>query len=70
MSEMRYMVTAWLVDKRCNDNCRIKVYNTDSLEDAVAWVGKIKKAWGDSVILYDRTEHRETYIELREDQRA
>lgn len=67
---MKYTVIAWLVDKRCNDNCNLKEYDTDSLEDAIAWVGKIKKAWGDSAVLIDRTSGKERHIELREDQRA
>ena len=67
---MKYTATAWLVDRRCNDDCNIKTYDTDSLEDAIAWVGKIKKAWGDSAVLIDRERGEERYIELREDQRV
>lgn len=61
---------AWLVDRRCNDDCNLKAYNTDSVEDAMAWTSKIKKAWGDSVVLIDRTSGEEKHIELREDQRT
>ena len=67
---MKYTVMAWLVDKRCNDDCNLKTHNTDSLEDAMAWISKIKKAWGDSVVLIDRTNGEEKYIELRDDQRV
>ncbi len=67
---MKYTVMAWLVDRRCNDDCNLKAYDTDSMEDAMAWIGKIKKAWGDSVVLIDRTSGEEKHIELREDQRA
>lgn len=67
---MNYTVTAWLLDKRCNCNCNLKTYDTDSLEDAMIWINKIKKAWGDSVMLYDRLNNKIRYIELRNDQRV
>lgn len=43
---MNYTVTAWLLDKRCNCNCNLKTYDTDSLEDAMIWINKIKKGVG------------------------
>lgn len=66
---MNYTVTAWLFDKRCNDNCNLKSHDTNSLEDAMIWINKIKKAWGDSVILYDNQNNKMKYIELRDDQK-
>ena len=67
---MKCTVMAWLVDKRCNDDCNLKTYDADSLEDAMVWIGKIRKAWGESVVLIDRTSGEERHIELRDDQRA
>lgn len=67
---MNYTVTAWLLDKRCNDNCNLKTYDTDFLEDAMTWISKIKKAWGDSVMLYDSLNDKFRYIKLRDDQRV
>ena len=65
----RYTVVAWLVDKRCYDNCRIQTYDTDTKEDAIKWTSKIKKAYGDSVKLIDNSDKGgEDYILLREDQ--
>lgn len=66
----RYTVTAWIVDRRCNDNCNLKSFETDTLEDAMALISKIKKAWGDSVRIYDKAKDETRYIELRDDQKS
>ncbi len=66
----RYTVIAWLYDKRYNDNCRIQTYDTDTKEDAIKWISKIKKAHGDSVKLIDNESCKEEYLLLRADQIA
>lgn len=63
-----YTVMAWLVDKRCNDNCRLITYDTESYDDAIQWVSKLKKCYGDSVLLLNRIDNKEESIELRKDQ--
>lgn len=70
MSDTKYTVVAWLFDKRCNDDCNLKSYDFNSLEEASVWIGKIKKAWGDSVMLIDRTSGEVKHIELRKEQRV
>ena len=63
----RYTVMAWIYDRRCLGNCRLTTYDTDDYNDALRWISKIKKAFGDGVKLIDRV-NGESSVLLRDDQ--
>ena len=63
-----YSVIAWIFDKRCNDNCRIVTYDTENYDDAIQWISKLKKCYGDSVELHNRVDNNVEYIELQKEQ--
>lgn len=65
----RYTVMAWLYDKRYNQDCHLTAYDTDDYDDAMKWISRIKKTWGDSVKLINREDNTEKDILVREDQR-
>ena len=63
-----YSVIAWVYDKRCNDNCRIKTFDTESYDEALKWISTLKQCYGDSAELINRVTQNNESIELRKDQ--